>query len=121
VDKARGQLEGIGAQHFGRRRHLGRIYVTGSSEGPTAFDTQATLPSSDSAFVAKYDASGSLVWIQSGSSPPGDSGGAGISISATPTSGGVAVGGSYTGTLTFAGATLTSTGIRSAFVSMLCN
>src|SRR5262249_354480 len=90
------------------------IYVSGFAQGPVVFDAQTTLSTSSTMFVAKYDGSGAVLWAQ-GATTPDSSSGEGLAVSAASPTGGVAVGGSYAGTMTVGSITLTSSGQDDAF------
>ena len=95
------------------------VYVSGFRQGDTVFGGD-TLADSSSMFVAKYDATGAVVWTKSASETGNDEAEAsGLSV-ASPTSG-VAVGGSFGEMTTFGATTLTDSGEGDAFVTAMCN
>lgn len=104
--QARGTVDDIGASIAVDA--AGAAYVTGyfrdritlgaGEPGETTLATEGV----ESAFVAKYDASGALVWAKSGTSPVG-SAAEGVAL-AVDEAGGVVVGGNFVGTLVLEGA-----------------
>ncbi|MCB0533195.1 MAG: SBBP repeat-containing protein, partial [Saprospiraceae bacterium] len=91
----------------------GNAYVIGDFRGTAGFGSQ-TLTSSGNVdvFIAKFDASGNVLWANSGGGPNQDNG---QSIVAVAT-GTVCGAGSFEGTATFGSQTLTSTGFSDMFV-----
>ena len=83
----------------------GNSYMTGFFEGTAFFGTQSiTSAGSQDMFVAKYDASGNLLWVRNGGGALADAGN-GI---ATDAAGNVIVTGEFSGAATFGTASLTS-------------
>ena len=93
---------------------LGNVYVTGSYEGTATFGTTAkTSAGGSDIFVAKYNSSGALQWVQSAGGTSDDSG----NDIAVDRSGNVYVTGYYIGTATFGTTTKTSAGSNDLFVA----
>jgi Leucine-rich repeat (LRR) protein len=94
---------------------VGNSYVTGPFVGPATFSPTTSLTSTGSGdvFVAKYDASGILLWVRQAGGTDNDQG-RGIALDA---SGNSYVTGSFSGTATFGSTTLTSTGSSDVFVA----
>ena len=95
------------------------VYVSGFRQGDTELGS-TTLPDSSSMFVAKYDATGAVVWAQSASETGNDAAEADAISVVSPTSG-VAVGGSFGEMTTFGDTTITDNGEGGGFVSAMCN
>ena len=95
------------------------VYVSGFRQGDTVFGG-ATLPASSSMFVAKYDATGAVVWTQS-ASETGNDGAEAYTLSVDSPTSGVAVGGSFGAMTTFGVTTLVDSGEGDAFVTAMCN
>lgn len=95
------------------------VYVSGYQQGPTVFDGK-TLSKTSNFFVAKYDASGAIQWVQGAAAADND-GAEGSSLAVDPTNGDVVVGGSYTGSVTFGSAKVTSSGNDDGLVTRLCD
>jgi hypothetical protein len=96
------------------------IYVSGLKQGPTVFDSM-TLSTNSDMFVAKYDTSGAVQWVQGATSTTSDSG-EGLSIAVPSPTSGVTVGGTYAGDDTFGSTNkLTSSGNEDGFVVRACN
>ena len=92
----------------------GNVYVTGYYNGTATFGaTTITSAGSSDIFVAKYNSSGTLQWVQSAGGTNADSG---YSI-AVDGSGNVYVTGYYYGTATFGATTTTSVGAGDIFVA----
>ncbi|MCU0432656.1 MAG: gliding motility-associated C-terminal domain-containing protein [Bacteroidia bacterium] len=83
----------------------GNSYITGFYEGTATFGAQSiTAAGSQDMFVAKYDATGNLLWVRSGGGPLADAGN-GIAADAA---GNVIVTGEFSGTANFGTASLSS-------------
>jgi Beta-propeller repeat len=92
----------------------GNVYVTGSYRGTATFgNTTSASAGSDDIFVAKYNSSGSLQWVQSAGGANGDYGRS-IAVDAA---GNVYVSGAYSGTATFGSVSITSAGNIDIFVA----
>jgi Beta-propeller repeat len=92
----------------------GSVYVTGLYEGTATFGTTTkTSAGGDDIFVAKYNSTGTLQWLQSAGGTLSD---VGIDI-AVDGSGSVYVTGLYEGTATFGTTTKTSAGASDIFVA----
>ena len=92
----------------------GNVYVTGYYQGTATFGGIAKISvGSNDIFVAKYNSSGNMQWVQSAGGPSID---IGQSI-AVDGSGNVYVTGYYNGTATFGATTITSAGSSDIFVA----
>jgi len=96
----------------------GNVLVTGTFEGSIKLggSTLTAGAGLEDLFVAKLDPSGTPVWGASALVTGGDSHGTGIAVDTT---GNVIVIGYFSGSIAFAGTTLTSAGGGSAFVAKL--
>lgn len=109
---------GTGAQIFGNDvavNSSGNIYVTGYFLGTVNFGaTSKTAVGTRDAFVAKYNSSGSLQWVQT-------AGGAGSNIFSRAisldNSGNVLITGNFSGTVNFGATSKTSAGVGDIFVA----
>lgn len=92
---------------------IGNSYITGEFRGSTTFDGTTLNSSGDyDAFIAKYDASGNVVWVK-------QSGGAGLEVGrgiAVDFSG-TYITGYFDGTATFDSTMLTSSGSYDVFIA----
>jgi len=95
------------------------VYVAGFRQGNTVLGG-TTLPDTSSMFVAKYDATGAVVWAKSASETGNDAAEADAISVLSPTSG-VAVGGSFGEMTTFGATTITDNGQGGGFVTAMCN
>jgi|GEM_PF-1246380 len=93
---------------------LGNIYVTGHFQGTATFDT-TTLTSAGNRdiFLAKYDGSGNLLWVQRAGGT-GDDIARGIDIDNSVN---VYITGTFTNTITFGTTTLTNSGLEDIFLT----
>ena len=92
----------------------GNTYVTGYFLGTANFGgTTLTSSGSNDVFVAKYDASGNVLWAKKGGGSSLD-GGSGIAVDG---SGNAYVTGEFSGTASFGGTTLSSSGGSDIFVA----
>jgi hypothetical protein len=101
----------------------GNVYAVGKFVGTVDFDPgpglyQLTSNPADarSNFVAKYDASGSLLWAQQFGGNANDSGDRELAVDGA---GNVLIAGSFTGSADFGSTTLTSQGTSDAFLTKL--
>ena len=108
---------GVTSEDFGHRIATdgsGNSYLTGSFTGSATFGAiTLTSTGSDDIFVAKYDASGNVLWAKRAGGTSFD-GGDGI---AADRSGSSYVTGNFTGSATFGAITLTSAGSEDIFVA----
>ena len=94
----------------------GNVYVTGYYEGTATFGTTTKISAGGhNIFVAKYNSSGALQWVQSARGTLYDIG----SDIAVDGSGNVYVTGRYQGTATFGNNSLTSAGATDIFVARI--
>ncbi|WP_026464351.1 SBBP repeat-containing protein [Adhaeribacter aquaticus] len=93
----------------------GNVYITGRFKSSRASFGSFTLSNTgdDDVFIAKYDASGNIIWAKSAGGTSTDQGN-GIAVDR---SGNVYVTGSFYTTVSFGGTTLTSTGDREMFIA----
>lgn len=91
------------------------VYITGSYEGTSYFGspTPKTSVGSNDIFVAKYNSTGALLWVQSAGGASIDSG-YGIAVDG---SGNVYVTGEYQGIATFGATSIISSGFSDIFVT----
>jgi Beta-propeller repeat len=92
----------------------GNIYIAGTFESTATFDlTSVTSSGTSDIFLAKYDNSGTLQWVQKAGGASYDYG---FSL-AVDGSGNIFVTGDFNGTATFGTATITSTGGDDIFIA----
>lgn len=96
----------------------GNVYIVGNFFGTATFgSTSVVSAGSMDIFVAKYNSSGVLQWVQRAG---GDSGDYGYGVS-TDASGSVYITGSFSGTAVFGGVSVTSAGPENSFVAKYNN
>lgn len=93
--------------------NAGNSYITGTFSGTATFQTTVlTSAGGTDMFLAKYDASGNLVWVQQA----GSTGNQGGHMVATDPAGDVYVTGEFENTITFGASLLTSSGMADIFL-----
>ncbi len=93
----------------------GNVVVTGYFGGTATFGgTTLTSAGAYDVFVARYNAAGTVLWARSAGGPIDDDTGNAVAVDG---SGNVVVTGSFGGTATFGGTTLTSAGTADVFVA----
>ncbi|MFI5218673.1 MAG: SBBP repeat-containing protein [Bacteroidia bacterium] len=91
----------------------GNSYITGSFSGTATFQTtMLTSAGGTDMFLAKYDPSGNLIWVQQAGHNANQQG----HMVATDNSGNVYVAGEFEGSITFGAQTLTSSGLMDIFL-----
>jgi hypothetical protein len=95
------------------------LYVGGFHQGPTVFDSQ-TLSRSGDLFVARYDLSGAIQWVQ-GNDNASHGGGEALGIAVPSATRGVYIGGAYDTDTTLGAFQLKSAGQDDALVARMCN
>jgi hypothetical protein len=95
------------------------LYVGGFHQGPTVFDSQ-TLARSGDLFIARYDVSGAIQWVQ-GNDNASHSGGEALGIAVPSPTSGVYIGGGYDEETTLGTFQLKAVGQDDALVAHMCN